>query len=420
MRLWPFSRKKQPIDLPVKDLSPEQLSQVLREKGLSLETLAKLEGMTITSEAGVNVTPDSAMQTSAVYAAVRVLSESVASLPFLVYQRLNSGGKERAPRHHNYSILHDRPNSWQTAFEFWEMITAMLCLRGNAYLFKVKTNDGKTRELLPLKVDAVTVEQQPDWSIRYHVANGNSREIGTFTANKILHIRGLSLDGIVGISPIAYHRDAIGLAIEAENYGSRYFRNSANPSGVLEHPRTIGDEAQERLRNHWKKTYGGKNTGGVAILEEGMQYRPITMNNEDSQFIETRQFQIEEIARIFRVPAVLLQHADKTSTYASSEQFFLSFTKYTLLPWLRRIEAAINRDLFSATSNCYAEFLIDALERADAKTRSEFYASALQNEWMTRNEVRERENMNRIDGGDEFRNPAINPQEGNNANAGRE
>jgi HK97 family phage portal protein len=225
------------------------------------------------------------------------------------------------------------------------------------------------------------------------------------------------LDGLVGISPIAYHRNAIGLAIEAENFGSRFFKNSAKPSGVLEHPRTIGDEAQQRLRSHWQKTYGGQNHASVAILEEGMQFKPLSITNEDSQFLETRQFQIEEIARIFRVPAVLLQHSDKTSTYASSEQFFLSFTKYTLMPWLRRIESCINKDLFATGSSYFAEFLCDALERADAKTRAEFYASALQNEWMNRNEVRERENLNKIDGGDVFRNPAINPQERDNADS---
>lgn len=418
MKLWPFSRREKSIkDLPIKDLNPEQLFDAMREKGLSLETLAKLEGMSITSEAGVNVTSDSAMQTSAVYAAVRVIAESVASLPLLVYQRLNSGGKERVPNQNIYKILHGRPNSFQTAFEFWEMVTAMLCLRGNAYLFKGKTGDNKIKELLPLQVDNVMPEQQSDWSIEYHVNSGDGRLLGTFTSNEIMHIRGLTLDGIMGISPIAYHRNAIGLTIEANDYGARFFKNSARPSGIIEHPKTLGPEAYERLKRDWKQQYGGKNTAETAILEEGMQFKPVTMTNEDGQFLETRQFQIEEIARIFRVPAVLLQHADKTSTYASSEQFFLSFTKYTLMPWLRRIESCVNKDLFPATSNYFAEFLVDALERADAKTRSEFYASALQNEWMSRNEVRERENLNRISGGDEFRNPAINPQEGSNAGA---
>jgi HK97 family phage portal protein len=358
------------------------------------------------------------MQTSAVYAAVRVIAESVASLPLLVYRRLDSGGKERAQNNANYRLLHDRPNSWQTAFEFWEMITSMVCLRGNAYLFKVKNGVGQVRELLPLQIDRVSVEQNTDWSLTYWITGEAGKPIGKYGTSDVLHIRGLSLDGIMGISPIAYHRNAIGLSIEAENYGSRYFKNNARPSGVLEHPRVLGDEASRRLREHWNKTYGGRNQGSTAILEEGMQFKPVSMSNEDGQFLETRQFQIEEIARIFRVPSVLLQHADKTSTYASSEQFFLSFTKYTLMPWLRRIESAVNRDLFSPGSQYFAEFLVDALERADAKTRAEFYASALQNEWMNRNEVRERENLNRIAGGDEFRNPAINPQEGNsNANS---
>ncbi|MEF8943622.1 MAG: phage portal protein [Desulfohalobiaceae bacterium] len=390
--------------------------QQIEEKGYSPEQLARLDEYTMTSEAGVSVSTNTALQTSAVYAAVKVLSESVASLPCMVYRRLDSGGKERALRNPSYALLHDRPNNWQTAFEFWEMVTAMICLRGNAFLYKNKNGANQVRELLPLQPERVHVEQLPDWSLVYWISGDAGGPIGRFTTNDILHIRGMSLDGIMGVSPIAYQRNAIGMTVEAENYGARYFRNSAKPSGYLQHPQKLSQEAKERLRQEWERTHGGKNQHKTAVLEEGLAFNPVTMNNQDSQFLETRRFQIEEIARIFRVPAVLLQHADKTSTYASSEQFFLSFTKYTLMPWLRRIESAVNRNLFSPGEKHFAEFLVDALERADAKTRSEFYASALQNEWMTRNEVRERENLNRVDGGDEFRNPSINPRENNNAN----
>ena len=400
-----FKRKKPEI----KD-NQEQTS----EKGLTPEQLARLEGYTIESAAGTSVTPEGSLQCSAVYAAVRVLAESVASLPCLVYRRLDVGGKDRSPNHAYYNLLHDRPNSWQTAFEFWEMVVTHLCLRGNAYIYKNKNGAGQVRELLPIYPDRVVVEQDPQWNIYYTISSSDGRIIGTFLQQDILHIRGLSLDGIVGLNPIAYHRNAIGLAMETEQYGSRYFKNNARPSGVLKHPNKLSEEAQQRLKEAWNQAHSGNNQRNTAILEEGMEWQQLSLSNEDGQFLDTRRFQIEEVARIFRVPAVLLQHADKTSTYASSEQFFLSFTKYTLMPWLRRIESALNTHLFGNNSKHFAEFLIDALERADAKTRAEFYASALQNEWMTGNEVRERENLNRVEGLDNFRNPSINPQERNN------
>ncbi len=400
-----FKRKKPEI----KD-NQEQIS----EKGLTPEQLARLEGYTLESAAGTSVTPEGSLQCSAVYAAVRVLAESVASLPCLVYRRLDAGGKERSPGHAYYNLLHDRPNSWQTAFEFWEMVVTHLCLRGNVYIYKNKNGAGQVRELLPIYPDRVVVEQDPQWNIYYTISSSDGRIIGTFLQQDILHIRGISLDGIVGLNPIAYHRNAIGLAMETEQYGSRYFKNNARPSGVLKHPNKLSEEAQQRLKEAWNQAHSGNNQRNTAILEEGMEWQQLSLSNEDGQFLDTRRFQIEEVARIFRVPAVLLQHADKTSTYASSEQFFLSFTKYTLMPWLRRIESALNTHLFGNNSKHFAEFLIDALERADAKTRAEFYASALQNEWMTGNEVRERENLNRVEGLDNFRNPSINPQERNN------
>lgn len=385
------------------------------EKGLTPEQLARLEGFTLESASGVTVTPDVSLQCSAVYAAVRVLAESVASLPCLVYRRLPEGGKERAPGHNLYRLLHDKPNSWQTSFEFWEMIVTHLCLRGNAYVYKAKNGMGQVRELLPIYPDRVVVEQDKDWNVYYTISGKEGRIIGTFMQKDVLHIRGMSLDGVIGLNPIAYHRNAIGLSIETEQYGSRYFRNNAKPSGVLKHPNKLSEEAQQRLKKAWNESHSGSKQASTAILEEGMDWQQISLSNEDGQFLDTRRFQIEEIARIFRVPAVLLQHADKTSTYASSEQFFLSFTKYTLMPWLRRIESALNVHLFGSNNQHFAEFLIDALERADAQTRATFYASALQNEWMTRNEVRERENLNKADGLDEFKNPAINPQGEENA-----
>ena len=405
---------------PSTEDTQEQTVDTQGEKGLTPEQLARLEGFTLESAAGNVVSPEGSLQCTAVYAAVRVIAESVASLPCLVYQRVDGGGKERATGHKYYSLLHDRPNSFQTDFEFWEMVVTHLCLRGNAYLFKVRNGAGEVKELLPIYPDRVSVEQAPDWRLYYTVSGKENGIIGTFPNRDILHIRGMTLDGIIGLNPITYHRNAIGLALETEKYGSRYFANNARPSGVLKHPQKLSPEAQARLKESWSKSHSGSQQQGTAILEEGMEWQQLSLSNEDGQFLDTRRFQIEEIARIFRVPAVLLQHADKTSTYASSEQFFLSFTKYTLMPWLRRIESALNTHLFSQGSKYFAEFLVDALERADAGTRSEFYASALQNEWMTRNEVRERENLNRVSGGDEFRNPSINPQESNNANSGSE
>lgn len=352
--------------------------------------------------AGMPVSADTAMRVSAVYAAVRVLAESVAQLPLITYRRLPRG-KERETSHPIYKLLHDRPNRWQTSFEFREMMTGHVVLRGNAYAQKARAR-GVVRELIPLNPDAVTVTQNSDTTLAYEYADGKGGR--TFQQKDILHIRGLSSNGCVGMSPIACHREAIGLAAAAEKLGAQLFGNGAKPNAAFKHPKALKDDAFERLKSQLNSAFNGDNAMSTMILEDGMDWVKLGIDPKDAQFIETRKFQIEEIARIFRVPPHKIGDLSR-STNNNIEHQSLEFVTDTLMPWLVRWEQAIYRDLIEETGNddIFAEFLVDGLLRGDSKSRAEFYASGITNGWLNRNEVRAKENLNPADGLDEFLAP---------------
>lgn len=366
------------------------------------------------SFAGVVVTPEVAMMVSAVSAATSLLSETTAMIPTMLYRRLGDGGKERATDHPLYRLLHDKPNSWQNSFEFREFMTLHLLLNGNCYAYKVLRTSGARRgellELIPIHSDRVKVEQDDDYTIRYRVALPDG-QIVTIPADRMFHIRDRSINGYEGVSRLKHGRDAIGLARVAERWGAQLFGNGARPSGLLRTDETLDDEQVTRLRESWQAAHGGENALGTAVLDGGLNWVPLVMNNTDAQFIETRKHQIAEIARLYRVPPHMIADLER-STNNNIEQQSLEFVKYSLMPWLRRWEAAINTQLLEPGGEYFAEFVVDGLLRGDAKSRYEAYASALQNEWMNKNEVRALENLNPVDGGDEFRNPAINPQDG--------
>jgi len=362
---------------------------------------------TAVSKAGASVTPESALKVSAVYACIRVLSETIASLPLKIYRRDNSG-KVVAKDHFLYPLLHDSPNEWTTGYEFFETLVAHICLRGNSY--NLKRMDGMRRlgalnVLDPSKMTPAI--EGGELVYRYIWPDGREQ---TFTQDEIWHTKGLSTDGIVGLSPITQARESIGLALATEEYGARLFSNNARPGGILEHPGRLTEDSAKRLKENWQSAHaGGKNSHKVAILEEGMKWTSIGFANDDAQFLETRNFQVEDIARIYRVPSVLIGHPDKSSTYASAEQFFLSFVVHTIRPWITRIEQSINKYLIPERDKktYFAEFQLDGLLRGDTKSRYESYAIARQNKWMSANEIREKENMNPIEGGDEYENPNI-------------
>jgi len=357
------------------------------------------------TSAGVNVTPETAMRCIAVFACVRILGESIGQLPLILYRKTDLG-KERATDHPLYSVLHDKPNSYQTSFEFRELGMARLNLRGNYHCFINWIGTGKNRrvhELLPLS--SVTVKQNKDWGLEYHANIGGETEI--IPPGNIFRVIGLSLDGFTGISPIAYAKESIGLSLATEKHGGNVFKHGARPAGILSSTQTLSKDAAGRLKERWDMAHGGSKQGGTAVLEEGLTYSPVSMTNEDAQFLETRKFQKPEIASIFRVPPHMIGDLEKSS-FSNITQQSLEFAKYTILPWARRWEQCISRDLLSLEERqqgYYVEFLLDGLERADIETRFKIYHTAVADAILNPNECRAKENMNPYKGGDVFVRP---------------
>jgi len=345
------------------------------------------------SATGINVTPENAMRSAAVLACVRVLAETVAGLPFIVYRR-GQNGRERDTSLPLYNLLSSKPNRYQTAFEFREMLMAHCLLRGNGYAQKVYDGSGRLAELVPLNPTKVEPVLNPDGSLVYKFRTENYGEI-LIPGEDVFHLKGLATDGVLGVSPITYAREAVGLSIATEEFGARVFSNDAKPGGILEHPGKLTDEAHKRIKDSWQAAHAGlKNAHKVAVLEEGMKWQRIGISASDTQFIEARKFQIEEIARIFRVPPHLIGHLER-ATFANIEHQSLEFVQHTLLPWLRRWEQAISTRLMSEQESIshYSEFLVDGLLRGDIQSRYSAYAVGRQWGWLSADDVRRLENM---------------------------
>lgn len=358
------------------------------------------------TSAGRTVTERSAMQMTAVYSCVRILAEAIAGLPLHVYRYKDGGGKEKAVDHGLYRLLHDEPNPEMTSFVFRETLMTHLLLWGNAFAQVVRNGLGEVIGLYPLQPNRMSVGRDLDTkSLYYEYQTSWDEPAGQYqtirlTPNDVLHVPGLGFDGLVGYSPIAMARNAIGLAQATEDYGASFFANGAAPGGVLEHPGTIKDPS--RVRESWQATFGGAQNGNkVAVLEEGMKYTPISVSPEQAQFLETRKFQINEIARIFRIPPHMIGDLEKSS-FSNIEQQSLEFVKYTLDPWVIRWEQAITKTLLSAREKqqLFVKFNVEGLLRGDYQSRMEGYAVARQNGWMSANDIRELENLDRIDEAD--------------------
>ena len=357
---------------------------------------------------GNRVTEQSAMQMTAVYACVRILSEAIAGLPLHLYHYTETGSKEKAIKHPLYFLLHDEPNPEMTSFVFRETMMTHLLLYGNAYSQIIRNGKGEVIGLYPLMPNRMTVDRDDKGQIYYQYLVSDSdaptMKEGTVNLKKedVLHIPGLGFDGLVGYSPIAMAKNAIGLSIATEEYGAKFFANGATPGGILEYPGTVKDP--DRVRESWNKGFSGRNSHKVAILEEGMKYTPISISPNEAQFLETRKFQIDEIARIFRIPPHMVGDLEKSS-FSNIEQQSLEFVKYTLEPWLMRWEQSINRALLSPNekSTYFVKFNVDGLLRGDYQSRMSGYATARQNGWMSANDIRELENLDLIpaeEGGD--------------------
>lgn len=352
------------------------------------------------SSAGKSVTERSAMQMTAVYSCVRILAEAVAGLPLHFYKYNNDGSKSKAIDSNLYHLLHDEPNPEMSSFVFRETLMTHLLLWGNAYAQIIRNGKGEVIALYPLMPNKMSVDRDENGVLyyTYQRSQEEGKESGTVTLSTrdVLHIPGLGFDGLVGYSPIAMAKNAIGLAIATEEYGAKFFANGAAPSGVLEHPGTIKDPA--RLRENWNATFGGSaNSGKVAVLEEGMKYTPISISPEQAQFLETRKFQINEIARIFRVPPHMVGDLEKSS-FSNIEQQSLEFVKYTLDPWIIRWEQSLNRALLNVDEKkvYFFKFNVEGLLRGDYQSRMQGYATARQNGWMSANDIRELENLDKI------------------------
>ncbi len=363
-----------------------------------------------TSASGKAVNERTAMQMTAVYSCVRILSEAVAGLPLHLYRYNGDGGKEKAIDHPLYQLLHDEPNPEMSSFVFRETLMTHLLLWGNGFAQVIRNGKGEVIALYPLMPNRMTVDRDEHGRLYYSYKRstdepGGRDETIIFTPHDVLHIPGLGFDGLVGYSPIAMAKNAIGLAIATEEYGAKFFANGAAPSGVLEHPGTIKDP--NRVREAWMSQFGGsQNSGKIAVLEEGMKYTPISISPEQAQFLETRKFQINEIARIFRVPPHMIGDLDR-STFSNIENMSREFVTYTLDPWLARWEGNLRRTLLSPDEkkSYFFKFNVDGLLRGDYQSRMQGYAVGIQNGFMCPNDVRRLEDWDLIpesEGGNNF------------------
>ena len=383
---------------------PEERAAAVGTLDWAMEVLGAGNG----SAAGVSVTPEGSLAYSAVLACVRVLAEGVASLPCLVYERTQENGREgkrRATDHPVYELLHNEPNDVQTAFELYEMGMAQLLLWGNFYAEIDWDARGAVRGLWPL----------PAWDMapymsgrkKFYQLQMTGASPMTFQDWQVLHVPSFGYDGLQGKSLIALAREAVGLGIAAQQYGASFFGNGARPGGILEHPGKLSKEAHDRLRGSWNAAHGGlTNAQRVAILEEGMKFAAVAIPPEDAQFLQTRQFQRAEVAAIFRVPPHMIGDLER-ATFSNIEQQSSDFYTNSLQPWLKRWEQRLMRSLLvgAERQTHLVEFLVDALLRADTTARYQAYAVGRNGGWLSANDIRERENMNPIEGGDEYLTP---------------
>lgn len=363
-----------------------------------------------TTSSGVSISNDSAMRQATVYSCVNILSRTIGMLPCHVMER-SGKNKEIAESFYLYRILHDMPNEWMTSQEFWSMAINHLTLRGNFYALKIRKRGLRTNseitELIPFAPDTVQrVEQLKDRSLKYtcQMPDGTMIDI---LGSDIMHLKGLTINGYMGVNPIQYIRESIGLAMATEEFGARYFGNGTHPGMIIEHPGTLSAQAQANLKTSMAETYSGLGKSHrLMLLEEGMKAHAITINPEDSQFLETRRYQKDEIVDIFfGLPLTVMNSGNNTPTFASAEQFSIGFIMYALMPWIVNIEKAIYRDLLTPKERekYYAKFNVGGLQRGAFKEQIEAMQTAINCEIINPNTARSWLDLNPYEGGDEYR-----------------
>lgn len=388
-----------------------------KQNSISLQEFADSVGFSVDTYTGRRVSPAMAMRLTAVFGCVRVLAESVGMLPCFLYQSTDSG-RIKAPKEKLYSLLYIAPNDYMTPQEFWEYLIVSLCLRGNFYAYKVKAL-GEVVELLPLLPNSVQPKLDENWNPVYQVTFPDG-SCDVLSQDEIWHVRTFTTDSLVGLSPISYARQAIGLGLATEEHGARLFSNGTVSSGVLQTDQVLTDEAYKRLKENFQERHQGlSNAHKPMILEMGLKWNQISMSAEDAQFLETRKFQLEEICRIFRVPLHMLQNTDR-ATFNNIENLGMGFVNYSLVPYLTRIEQRINLGLVNKEKRgqFYAKFNVGALLRGDMKSRYESYATGINWGILSPNECRDLEERNPREGGDVYLTPmnmTTKPQDNNNA-----
>jgi HK97 family phage portal protein len=365
------------------------------------------------NHAGVAVTPDIAIKSSALFAVVKVLAETMASLPLQMYRELGEGaGREPAPNHPLDELIRFQPNDRHTAIEFWEMMMFHAAINGCGYAEKVPGPRGAVDQLIPHPHHLVRVEVARDKTLRFKVSDPQNGTQRTLLQEEMFRIPGLSSDGVTGMRIVDVAAEAIGLGLAADGYAARIFSNNLNVGGYIKHPSRLTPEAQKNfIQAFVERTAGLNNAHRPIVLQEGMEFIRASDKAKDSQLLEARKWQIGEIARFFRVPLHMLNVDDQTNR-STVEAQALDFVKYTVRPWARRIEMAIRRDLIVATNIYSAKFNMDALLRGDSAARADYFAKGLGSgghaPWLTVNEVRAIEGMNPVEGGDEIQAPVNN------------
>lgn len=380
----------------IHNASPENPSTTLSNPASWL-----LESFGISTDAGINVNERTAMRASAVYSCVTLLAKLIASLPLKVYRRKVNGDSIEVPDTIPYYLLHDEPNPAMTSSVWREYLMANILLGGNAYVAIGRDQANRVVDLFPVPWRAVTPLREKSGRNSYQVDLGDGTK-ESFDQSDMLHIPGLGFDGLKGMSVISYGaRQAVGLALATEAHGSHLFGNGARLGVVLKHPKTLSGDAQTRLKQQFQQQHAGlSNAFKTMVLEEGLDVSNITMTSEDAQFLDTRRFQVEDIARFFGVPPHMIGHTDKQTSWGTGvEQQFLGFLITTLTFWITRFEQEFNRKLFPR-SPFYAEFKHQGLMRGDSKARADYYASGHQNGWLTINEIRKFEGLPPMPGGD--------------------
>lgn len=346
---------------------------------------------------GTNVSPDTALTFTAVWAAIRLLTESVSSLPISVYRVENNGDKTEAVKESLYSLLKYKPNTYQNKITFFEKIMMDLCVNGNSYVYIERNRLARVTGLYCMNYEDMTIIQK-DNQLFYE--NGETGQV--YDSNDVLHFTGLTTDGIEGLSPITQCKKAIGWGMAIEEYGNTFFKNGAKLSGVLSTDRSLSETAIDRLRQSFNNTYSQlSGSNQTAILEEGLTFKPVGISPDQAQFLASRTFSLEEIGRIWNIPPHMLGDLSKSS-FNNIEMQSQEFVTYTLLPYLTRIENEMNLKLFrtSDVGRLFVKFNVGGLLRGNIKDRSEFYTKMINTGVMSINEVRALEDLNKIEDGD--------------------